>query len=213
MDSKFFMSVFVPFSIILPAGIGLLKLKVLPASSRIIWYYLLVSALVSFLAYFVGRVMHSNNLYLIHLYTPAELILFCWFYKKVLEAPDNSAMYWVLPAVFVILCIINAVFFQSIKTYSSYTRSIEALIGILFALNYFARLATITSGKKTIAMPEFYYNSGIFLYFSGSFMLFIFSNFIINSSSHDYYILWVIYSALVFCMYLFFSVGLLLCRK
>ena len=213
MDSKFFMSVFVPYSILLPVLIGLVKIKVLPNSAKIIWYYLLVSGVVSFLAYFVGRVMHANNLWLIHVYTALEVILFCWFYKKILLAPENSKLFWLLPVVFVLLCIINAVKFQSIYTYSSYTRSVEAIICLVFALNYFARLATVDAGKKTFLMPEFYFNSGIFLYFSGAFMLFVFSNFIINSSSHTYYVLWVIHAALVLCMYLFFSVGFMLCKK
>ena len=207
------MAVLVPCSILLPLGIGLLKIKVLPQSAKIIWYYLLVSAVVSSAAIFIGRVMHVNNLPLIHVYTALEVILFCWFYKKLLQAPKDSVLYWLLPTVFVLLCIINALFFQSIHTYSSYTRSVEAIICILFALNYFARLATDNNGKKIALLPEFYLNSGIFLYFSGAFMLFVFSNFIINSSSHNYSVIWVIHAALVLFMYLFFSVGFTLCKK
>lgn len=213
MDSKFFMSVFVPYSILLPVLIGAVKYRVLPRSAVIIWYYLLLSGVVSLLAYIIGRVMHLNNLWLIHLYTALEVIFFCWFYKNILQAAKKARFYWILPVVFVLLCIINALFFQSIHTYSSYTRSVEAIICIIFALNYFARLATMDTGKKVFTMPEFYFNSGIFLYFSVAFMLFVFSNFIINSSSYIYNVLWVIHAALVLCMYLFFSAGLILCKK
>ncbi len=207
------MSVFVPYSVLLPVIIGLVKLKVLPRSAAIIWYYLLVSGIVSLLAYIIGRVMHVNNLPLIHIYTPVELLFFCWFYKQVLHTPGNRLLYRILVPAFIILCVINALFFQSVYTYSSYTRSVEAIICMLFALNYFARLATVADGKKTFLLPEFYFNSGIFIYFSGSFMLFVFSNFIINASSREYYIVWVIYAALVLCMYLFFALAFLLCKK
>jgi hypothetical protein len=213
MTSKFFMSVLVPFSIWLPIVIGLLKLRRLPASAKIIWYYLIVSAVISAAAIFMGRVLHTNNLPLIHLYTAIEVTFFCWFYKKILEPKGNRFLNVWLPVLFAILCIVNALFFQSIYTYSSYTRSVEALICIVLALNYFARLAVDGNGKKNISKPELYFNSGIFLYFSGAFMLFVFSNFIINSSHHNYAVIWVIHAALVLCMYLFFSVAFLLCKK
>lgn len=213
MNSKFFMSVFVPYSILLPVIIGAVQFKKLTESAKVIWYYLLVSGIISFLAYFVGRVMHLNNLWLIHIYTALEVVLFCWFYKKILQVPPKANLFWIMPVAFVFLCIFNALFFQSIYTYSSYTRSVEAIICIIFALNYFARLATVDTHKKTVTMPEFYFNSGIFLYFSGAFMLFVFSNFIINASTHIYNVLWVIHAALVLCMYLFFSAGLFLCKR
>jgi hypothetical protein len=212
MDSKFFMSVLVPCSILLPVVIGLFKLKVLPASAKIIWYYLLVSAAVSIAAVVIGRVLHANNLPVIHLYTAIEFVLFCLFYKSILE--DNSKWFAWLAILFIIFCIINALFFQSIYTYSSYTRSVEALLCLLFSLNYFAKLAADTKEKKISTQPGFYFNCGIFLYMSASFMLFVFSNFIIQQSSkHNYAIIWVIYAALVLCMYLLFSAAFLLCKK
>lgn len=213
MTSKFFMSVLVPWSILLPICIGLFKIKVLPKNARIIWYYLIVSAVVNFAASFIGRTLHLNNLPLIHLYTAIEGVLFCWFYKTTFQAPKNSLLFWMLPLLFVLLCIINALFFQSIYTYSSYTRSVEAIFCILFALNYFARAATDNKGQKLITMPAFHFNAGIFLYFSGAFMLFVFSNFIFTLSDSDYYIVWVIHAGFVLCMYLFFALAMLLCKK
>ena len=213
MDSKFFMSVLVPWSIVLPIGIGLYKLKVLPKNARIILYYLLVSAIVNFAASFVGRVLHVNNLPLIHIYTAIEGVLFFWFYKTTVEAPKNSKLFILLPAVFVCLCIINVLFFQSIFSYSSYTRSLEAIICIVLALNYFALLAANSKDQKIILLPNFYFNSGIFLYFSGGFMLFVFSNFIFTLADSSYYIIWVIYAGFVLCMYLFFSAAFILCKK
>jgi hypothetical protein len=92
---------------------------------------------------------------LIHIYTALEVLLFCWFYKTVLQAPSNSKFYKILPAAFVLFCVINALFFQNIFSYSSYTRSAEALICMLFAMNYFARLASINSEKKISVLRNF----------------------------------------------------------
>jgi hypothetical protein len=207
------MSVLVPWCIFLPIVIGLLKFKLLPKNARIIWYYLLVSAVVNFAASFIGRRLHLNNLPLIHVYTAIEGVMFCWFYKITLEAPKSNPLYRWLPVLFVLLCIINALFFQSIYSYSSYTRSLEAIFCILFALNYFARAITDNKGKELILLPAFYFNAGIFIYFSGAFMVFVFSNFIFNLSDSNYYIIWVIHAGFVLCMYLFFATAFLLCKK
>jgi hypothetical protein len=143
-----------------------------------------------------------------------ETVLLIWYYKKLLGSSRRNSFYAVLAIVFTLLCIVNAVFFQSIYTYSSYSRSLEALICILLALNYFAQQASAASGKKMMAQPDFYFNSGIFLYFSGAFMLFVFSNFVItNLSSHNYLIIWTIHAAFLLVMYMFFSIAFFVCKK
>jgi hypothetical protein len=207
------MSVLVPCSILLPIMIGILKLQRLPASARIIWYYLIVSAVVSAAFVFMGRILHINNMPLVHLYTPIEIVFFCWFYTKILWGPEKKRLLSIwLPLLFTVFCIIN-LRYQSIYTYSSYTRSVEALICILLALNYFARMAAYDNEKKNASKPELYFNSGIFLYFSGGFMLFVFSNLVLNLPPGNYAVILVIYSALVLCMYLLFSVAFILCKK
>jgi hypothetical protein len=213
MTSKFFMSVLVPCSILLPIVIGLLKLQRLPVNAKIIWYYLIVSAVISAASIFMGRVLHTNNMPLVHLYTPIELAFFCWFYTKILAPKRPRFLNIWLPLLFMVLCIINALRYQSIYTYCSYTRSVEALICIILALNYFAKMATYGNEKKSMSKPGLYFNSGIFLYFSGGFMLFVFSNLIVNLPRSNFMVILVIYAALVLCMYLLFSVAFLLCKK
>jgi hypothetical protein len=207
------MSVLVPCSILLPIVIGLLKLRRLPPSAKIIWYYLIVSAIISAASIFMGRKLHINNMPLIHLYTPIEMIFFCWFYTKILEPKRTKFLNIWLPTLFTVLCIINALRYQSIYDYCSYTRSLEALICIILALNYFAKMAAYDNEKKNMSKPELYFNSGIFLYFSGGFMMFVFSNLIINLPHSNYTVILVIYAALVLCMYLLFSLAFLLCKK
>jgi hypothetical protein len=81
-------------------------------------------------------------------------------------------------------------------------------------MKYFASIASGPASAKIIAQPDFYFNAGFFLYFSGAFMLFVFSNFIItNLSLHGFLTIWTIHSSLVLLMYLLFSTAFLLCKK
>ena len=214
MDSKYFMGVIVPLSVLLPIIIGIVQFKNLPGPARIILWYVLTSGFFSGISVIVGRYFHTNNMPLVHLYTAAEVVLFTWYYRRLSGNTFKNKFYILLPVLFAILCIVNAVFFQNIYTYSSYTRSVEAIICMLFALNYFAIMASVAGDKRTLRQPAFYFNAGIFLYFSGAFILFVFSNFIItNLSRHNFLIIWNIHAALILLMYLFFSTGFLICKK
>lgn len=202
-------------SILLPFFIAIYRWKHLPAGARYIFLYLLASAVINFTAVLIGRYLHKNNMPLVHILTAAEVVIFLFYYKTIFGHQNKLPAYLSMAVIFIILCIVNALFFQSIHTYSSYTRSAEAIICILFALNYFARLASDTGNSvKMVKQPDFYFNAGIFLYFSGAFMLFIFSNFIITTlSKTNFMIIWNIHGGLLVLMYILFSIGFIVCKK
>lgn len=215
MTIKFFNNVIVPLSILLPLCIGAIKFRKFSASAKMGYWYIIASAVLSSVATVIGRYFHQNNLPLSHLFAVIELGIIVLFYKMLFITNTSNRLYYGIIIAFTILCIVNAVFFQSIYTYNSYTKSIEALICILFAMKYFASIASVNnSSKKVLTSPDFYFNVAFFQYFSGAFMLFVFSNFIItNLSKSDFFIIWTIHAALVLIMYMLFSVAFLLCKK
>jgi hypothetical protein len=217
MTSKIFGTVIVPLSILLPLCIGTIRYQKLTASGKICYSYLIVSAIFTSIALLIGRYFHKNSLPISHLFTFVELSTIVLFYKKLFNADtkNDNRLYYGIIIGFTLLCILNAVFFQSIYTYNSYTKSIEAIICILFAMKYFASIASgNNSSAKVFTSPDFYFNAAFFQYFSGGFMLFVFSNFIItNLSNSDFNIIWTIHATLVLIMYLIFSVTFTLCKK
>ncbi len=209
---KNFNSIITPLCILIPIIAGLIKFKVLPFNLKLIWYYLVVTALINTAATIVARVYHKNNLPLVHLFTLVEGLMLISFYRYTLDSNKKKKWYNLLQIAFVAICIINALFFQSIYTYSSYTRYTESIMCMLFALNYFAKVAALE--LSVVKLPNFYINAGIFLYFSGSFVLFIFSNLITYKVSlTNFLIIWNIHASLMVLMYLFFSFGFILCKK
>lgn len=210
-----FSGVIVPLSMLLPLFIALFRWKFLPPQAKYLFLYILVSVLINSTAILIGKFLHKNNMPLVHLLTVTDVVILLFYYKALFNHQHKMQLYLSMSAAFIIVCIINALFFQSIYTYSSYTRSVEAIICMLFALNYFARLASDTGTQvKIMRQPDFYFNVGIFLYFSGAFMLFIFSNFVIKGlTKANFLIIWDIHGGLVLLMYLLFSMGFLLCKK
>jgi hypothetical protein len=209
---KSFNSIIAPLCILIPIIAGLIKFKALSFNIKLIWCYLVLAALINTAATIVARVYHLNNLPLVHLFTLVEGLMLISFYKYTLDSNEKKRWYISLQIAFLVICIINAIFFQSIYTYSSYTRYAESLICMLFALNYFAKIAALE--LKPLTLPTFYINSGIFLYFSGSFILFIFSNMITYKVSlTNFLIIWNIHASLFVLMYLFFTIGFIKCKK
>jgi hypothetical protein len=192
--------------------VGLINYRWLRPYAKTICWYLVISAIVNTIGTILGRVYHINNLPLIHIFTLLEMLLLFLFYSQVLDITKQNTWFKILVGVFILINFINILFFQSIFQYNSYTRTIEALIAILFSLNYFAKLAAIET--RVARHPGFYFNAGIFLYFSGAFMLFIFSNFLIAKlNTANFLTLWNIHAGLFFLMYLFFTTGFILCRR
>lgn len=214
MDAKFFMQFTVPLSILLPIFLGLVKYAKLHQSARIVLLYVIVSAVFNGFSIIISKYGHMNNMPVVHVYTVVEVLIIITYYKALLEPRKKNNLYLFIAIAFTVLSIINVLFFQSIYLYNSYTRSLEAIICLLFAINYFAKTAAAISPHKVLKEADFYFNAGFFLYFSGALMLFVFSNFVIlNLKSQDYLIIWAIHAGLVLLMNLLFSIGFLLCKK
>lgn len=208
---KTFSSVIVPLFILIPIVIGIIKFRYLHFSLKIIWFYLLATAVINTAATITGRVFHVNNMPYVHFYTLIEGLMLIWFYEY-LFSKDKNKWFVILKIAFALACVINALFIQSIYLYSSYTRYAESIICILFSLNYFAKLAALDN--RPLKLPDFYFNTGIFLYFSGSFILFIFSNLILQKlPASTTLIFWTGHSTLVLLMYILFSIGFIKCKK
>lgn len=203
------MGVIVPLTILLPIFIAFLRFKYLTNAAKALLVYLCTNAAVSIVIKYTAN--HKiNNLPIFHLYTLIELILLAEFFKKLI---GFKTIITVIQFSFLIACVVNALFFQSIFTFNTYTRPLEAFIIMLFAVNYFAKIFTDTSKIRLSEMPGFWFNTGLFLYFSGAFMLFIFSNFLLTVSKQSFNIVWNTHATFVLIMYLLFTIGFIKCKK
>jgi hypothetical protein len=204
-----YMGVIVPLTILLPIFIALLRFRYLTNAAKALLVYLCTNALVSIVIKYTAN--HKiNNLPIFHLYTLIELVLLAEFFKKLI---GFKKIITIIQFSFLIACVVNAIFFQSIFTFNTYTRPLEAFIVMLFAVNYFAKIFTDTSKIKLSEMPSFWFNTGLFLYFSGAFMLFIFSNFVLKVSQQSFNIIWNTHATFVLIMYLLFTIGFIKCKK
>lgn len=205
-----FVGVVVPYSILLPILIALLHFSRLTKAAKAIFIYLVCSGMVSILSISLARYFHVTNLPLFHVYTLVEFILLTEFYKHIL--PFRKTIL-IVQLCFFLACVINSAFIQSIYQFNSYTLTLEALVIMLFAVNYFAKLFADSNDQKILEMPSFWFNTGLFLYFSGSYMLYNFSNYVLVQSKHSFVVVWNTRAAFLLLMYLLFTLGFWKCKK
>ncbi len=209
---RFYMGIIVPSSIIIPLCIALARYQYLAKAMRVIFYYLLVSGCVNAIAVYMAK-HRMNNLPLLHLYTIIEFAFISLFYFTVFEKTAIKNTILRLIPVFTGLCVLNAVFLQSIYVYNSYPHSVEALLIMGYSILYlFQSSKTNTNATSWVNNPVSWVNTGILQYFSGALFLFAFSN-LITANVHINAIIWCVHATLVLIMDTYFSIRVITCKK
>ncbi len=142
-----------------------------------------------------------------HVYTFVEFALLAFFYKNILNTQQTGKIInWLIPS-FLVICVVNALYFQNIHTYNTYTKSIEALIILILAITYFVKvLDKIEIEEKNVNVIT-YINSGLLIYFSGSFIWFVIFNLTIGNVGLGV-IMWSIHATLLLILYILIAIAL-----
>jgi hypothetical protein len=210
--SKIYLSYIVPATVLLPLIVGLLNYGVLDRASRMAFFYIVISCLVNTASVIMAE-KSINNLPVLHVYTVLELVTVLLFYREAFKRPSVKKIIAGIIILFVVLSVLNSSFIQPLKTHNSYTRSLEAILIIIFCIAFFfTKLdnaqAILPSGALT------WINTGWLLYFSSSLFLFIAANLMLKQGNRQINVLiWDIHATLVVLMYVLIAIGFGKCRK
>lgn len=196
--------IIVPFSILIPIIIGVFFYKKAKPEFRLLLYYLIVSGIINLVAITLQR-YHITNLPLLHLYTIIEAVFILSYFRSIFKDPLIKKVLLFLIFLFPILCVLNFTFLQSIYSFNTYTRPLEAIMITFFCLFYLYK-----SGFKEnwLQQPINWFNMGILIYFPVACIIFISSNYFTASSNATLKtMVWNVHAALVLFMYLFWARG------
>lgn len=203
--SYVYMVVLVPSALIAPLSYALWNYRRLPASLKWFTGYLLLNAAGNILAAWLAS-RRINNLPVLHVYTVFEFVLLSLCYRKLL-APRMKGWIYIVMSLFVVFCMVNSMFLQSIYKYNSYARSVSAILVSVYAIQYFKHTLDSSIQSATLHKVFSWINAGLLIYFAGSFFLFLLANQILG----DFFmntIVWNVHATLVLLMYSLFTVGL-----
>lgn len=208
-----FMGIIVPAAVAVPICVAVKKYRCLSKGDRYLFGYLWFTAAANLAAQLMAT-RYINNMPLIHLDTLIETVLFLLFFKYTLHRKNLDTWINGILIAFPLLCVFN-LFFQSIYSFNTYTRSLEAIILTAVSGIYWmqgpqnANAAT----QRWTSIGSNWMVSGIQLYFASTMFLFIFSNFLIaNSAQETNILLWNIHAGVTLVMYLFFTKGFSKCK-
>lgn len=176
-------------------------------------YYLILAVLTQALSLYLWS-LGKNNLPILHGYTILEFAVIIWFYKIVLSEKISKKLFTILLASFAVFSGLDSIMIENIYSFNTYSRSIEALVVVLLSTIWFTnRLSKNVSKEFSINNGIDYIIGGFFIYFSGSIVLFSFSNYINNLTYSLALNIWSLHTMLLFLMYILITVGLYKSRK
>ncbi len=152
----------------------------------------------------------KNNMPLLHVYVPVGMWLLAWFYNGLIQAFVNRRIIIIGAAVFVVLSVINSLYLQSVWTFNSHALTAQAiLVMVLSIFTYMVHmnLPSENNGKDIRNLNLI--NSGLFIYYASTLLLFYFGNTIMKvySVSISAYT-WIFHSFFSVVMYIFFFISL-----
>lgn len=206
-----FLAKIVPLSILLPLIIGLLKYKNADKASRLLVIYLVVSGLINLLALILVQ-FRMQNLPLLHIYTLVEAVLIFAYFRTIFTDHRIKKILTYAMIIFPVVCVINFTFIQSIFSFNTYTRPLEAILITFFCLLYFYKSGFT---ENWLNQPINWYNMGILMYFPVACIIFILSNYLVFAKANKAMntLVWQVHGALVLMMYIIWARGFSLVKK
>ena len=177
---------------------------------RILSWFIFLSGVVELVSK-VMWYMKENNLLLLHLYVPFGFILLAWFYRFTLKGFIPPKLISGVAVCFVLFTAINSIFLQPKDTFNSNALTVQAVLMIILCVFTFLVLMNdIVREKRPDLLSSLnWINSGLFLYYLSSLMVFYIGNqFIQFYSSLTNQYLWSMHSFFSMIMYFCLMIGL-----
>jgi hypothetical protein len=177
---------------------------------KVFSWYIFLSGVIQFvsLGYWFAS---KNNMPLLHLYVAAGFVCLAWFYATLLKGFINAKIIWCVAMLFLLFTTINSLFIQNIFTFNSYALTVQSILIIILALfTYMFFLNDFvkeTRGHDSKSLN--WINSGLFIYYSSSLLLFYFGAVITAAFSRSLNLqTWMLHSFFSIVMYTCFFIGL-----
>lgn len=193
--------------VICPLILALTNVKSYPKELKVITLYLVSIAIIgSYSAYLWSQ--HKNNLPVLHIYTMVEFTTIILFYQTIFKTYFSKRWAWLVISVFLIFCLVNATYIQDWKMFNTYPRTLESILVIGASLYYYYKITRQTLYTQIEKSPVFWINTGFFIYFSGSFLLFTISNYILPFSFKFNMMVWQFHAFLSIVNNILIFIGL-----
>jgi hypothetical protein len=150
--------------------------------------------------------MRWNNMPLLHLFVPIRYGLLALFYGRLLSGYINVKIIYASIPVFIVFSLANSVFIQPIHSFNSVALTVEGILLLILSIFTFIVHLNVSSlpDEKSSWAGVSQLNSGIFIYYASTLLLFYFGSSVMRLYS-------IKLSAYVWMFHSFFSVVMYIC--
>lgn len=170
---------------------------------------LIASASTDIAGFVLFFAFQKGSNWLQNIYNLTEVVLILMYFKNVTAKGGQKVNFFNLSiAFFLILSIVNLTSFQGFHTINSYTKAIGGLLIIVFSMSYFYYLIQNLPAQRLSELPSFWITTGVLVYASGAFVLFIFTDYLINVMKDNLVYYWGFHNFLVITKHVMILIGL-----
>lgn len=119
----------------------------------------------------------------------------------------NKLIFISIAGVFLVLASANLLLYQK-QANNSYSTVLQALIQIVFCILYFYKLLRELPEQHIHRLPMFWINSALLIFYSGTFILYTFTAYLINVLKNDLITYWSFHNILRILFQLLVMIGL-----
>jgi hypothetical protein len=207
MELKALLFNYGPWIIIAPFLLSVVRYNRLSKALKIMTWYLMLSVITQAVSLLLWK-KSINNLPLLHVFTVLEFFLLFAYYSFQSKPLFTRVWFYLILFLFLLFALLDAFVLENLYSFNIYTRSVEAFIFIGCSVHWF--ISSLTLESKVIFREQNalkYMNAGFFIYFSGSLILFAFSNYINHLGRPLLMNIWTLHTLLLIVLYLFIFTG------
>ena len=155
---------------------------------------------------YIGEKKDLYNTIFYNLLSFSRFIFLTWFFAIINKI--HLRLYKALLFSFVVLVLVNFIFFEDIiLDFSSRTFTVEALILLLFSLLYIYKVNLDDEIASPLSLPEFWVVTGITIYTTVNFLIFLFFDYLITAFEEYAIDIWNVHNVTNIILCLFISIG------
>ncbi len=195
-------------AVLVPLVIGFLRKKLLNREQKLLLLLASISLLSEISAFILDFHFSLNNLLIYNCYNIIWFIILILIYRKVLRYYFFPHLHIFLIGGFLLFAVGNMMLLQPPSAFNTNSIGLALSIFMILSLLFFHKDLTSNVNLTMKNRPLLWLNTGIFLYSSGTLLLFLFINQIIESGSEIMIWLWGLNAFLNILLNAFYAMAL-----
>jgi len=193
--------------------VGLFRYKYFNKELRTFFYFVAFGVLTEIYTKFHQHFIMKSTMPIGHFYFPIAFLILTLFYFRLLNNFIKPIYFYIISIIYLLYCIINPVFIQSLNEYSSLVGAIGALLVFLFSVVYFIKVMSEAKIEKLSHEPLIWINTAVLIYYSFNFFYFSLYNLRIIESLEMAKLVTVFFGVFNLFFYLIISVGFAISKR